>query len=477
MKNVVGRIFAGILASALATSMIEAKADALPSVFQACHGDVAALCPDVAPETGLVGACLTQHQDKLSEGCVAARARPISSVESHVEQACRNDAAAFCSDVASGGGRISACLTEHQDKLSENCNAARVKLTEAIKSIKSLNEKNSLVSDAERREVIAELTKQLRANYVFPEVAERVAKELSSTASKVGYKGAMSKTVFANELSQDLRALSNDLHFGVSFDPDYRSDDETSNPSAAELEKQRADTARRGYGIARVERLPGNIGYLDLRFFGDTEFVGARYSAALSLLDGTDALILDLRRNDGGDASAVAYLLSHFFARGDGRHLTDIYFRVENETQQYWTSPSVGERYTKPVYVLISARTFSGGEGCAYAFQTQKRATLVGETTAGAANPFDTLALGHGFVARIPSMRAIDPVTHTNWEHVGVKPDIAVPAAQAQRTAYTAILKTLISNTNEEETRLGLVKLLADVEKGESEAPDYLLHR
>lgn len=98
----------------------------------------------------------------------------------------------------------------------------------------------------------------------------------------------------------------------------------------------------------------------------------------VELVAGTDALILDLRRNGGGSPDSVAYLMSHFFPLGDSRHLVDFYDRPTDTTRQVWTVPTVPQRYDKPVYVLTSARTFSGGEDCAYGFQAQKRGTVVG---------------------------------------------------------------------------------------------------
>jgi C-terminal processing protease CtpA/Prc len=212
---------------------------------------------------------------------------------------------------------------------------------------------------------------------------------------------------------------------------------------------------------------------LELRGFGPPELIGAAYAAAVTLLDGSDALILDLRRNGGGSPDSVALWMSHFFPQGDQRHLNDIYTRSTDKTQQYWTLPSVAPRYAKPVYVLTSARTFSGGEECAYDFQTQKRALLVGQTTGGGANAGDRFSLGHGLVVNIPTARAINPITHTNWEHVGVKPDIETPAAQAQQVAYVAILRTLSDQAADPDEARRLHKLIALAEKGESEPPVF----
>jgi C-terminal processing protease CtpA/Prc len=201
--------------------------------------------------------------------------------------------------------------------------------------------------------------------------------------------------------------------------------------------------------------------------------VGPAFTAAMTLLSGTDALILDLRRNGGGEPDSVAFLLSHFFPSGDVRHLNDIYTRPTGSTRQYWTLPGVELRYDKPVYVLVSPRTFSGGEECAYDFQTQKRAVLVGETTGGGANPGEDVALGGGFFAFIPTGRSINPVTKTNWEHVGVKPDIAVPAADAMKTAYAAILRSMLPGKTDPDELAYFKRTLARVEAGLPETPVY----
>lgn len=328
------------------------------------------------------------------------------------------------------------------------------------------------LSASDRHEILQTLEAKLTANYVFPDTAARINQALPAKAG--AYDKATDTIEFGNMLSNDLRELGNDKHFRVFYDPDFheRASPDAA-PSAEEMEHQRAETAQLAYGIEKVDRLPGNVAYVELRGFGPTELVADAYASTMKLVAGSDALILDLRRNGGGSPTSVSLWLSHFFAPGDERHLNDIYTRNTGETQQFWTNTGVAERYAAPVYVLVSPRTFSGGEECAYDFQTQKRATLIGETTGGGANAGDRFALGHGMVVNIPTARAINPVTHTNWEHVGVKPDVAVPAADAQKTAYVTILRNQLAKTTDPDDKEELAKLLALAEKGESPAPVY----
>ena len=328
------------------------------------------------------------------------------------------------------------------------------------------------LSAAERSEVLQALEKKLSANYIFPDIAARINSALPAKAG--AYAEAATAADFGDMLSEDLRTLGNDKHFRVFFDPEFHPRaTPDAVPSAEEMARQRAEAAELAYGVEKVMRLPGNVAYVELRGFGPTELVASAYASTLALVQGSDALILDLRRNGGGSPNSVALWMSYFFAQGDERHLNDIYTRSTNETQQFWTTTAVGERYAKPVWVLVSPRTFSGGEECAYDFQTQKRATLVGETTGGGANAGDRFALGHGLIVNIPTARAINPVTHTNWEHVGVKPDLAVPAAQAQQAAYVAILREQVAKVTDPDDNAHLRKLLALAEKGESEPPVY----
>ena len=332
------------------------------------------------------------------------------------------------------------------------------------------------LSASDRNDILQTLADKLQTNYVFPDIASKVSAALAAKAKQGGYDKAHTPSELAEALATDLRVMGNDKHFNIRYDPDFHPTSPDALPTQEELDHMRSEDIKRTYGIEKMQRLPGNVGYLELRGFGAPEFVTDAYTAALSILAGTDALIIDLRRNGGGEPNSVAAFLSHFFPQGDQRHLNDLYWRAKDLTQQYWTNPATPVRYNKPVYVLISPRTFSGGEECAYDFQTQKRATIVGTTTGGGANPGDPFSLGHDLAMFIPTGRAINPITHTNWEGVGVKPDIAVTPELAQQTAYVAILKTLVEKATDAEERDYLQKTLSLAKKGESEAPVYTMH-
>ena len=165
--------------------------------------------------------------------------------------------------------------------------------------------------------------------------------------------------------------------------------------------------------------------------FGPADVCGPKATEAFAALGDVDAVIFDLRDNGGGDPEMVAYVASYLF--GKRTHINDIYNRKDNKTEQYWTKPDLpGKKLaTQPVYVLTSARTFSGAEEFCYDLQNQKRATIIGEVTGGGAHPTDGKRLDDHFMIGVPFARAVNPVTKTDWEGKGIQPEVKVPAAEA----------------------------------------------
>jgi hypothetical protein len=300
------------------------------------------------------------------------------------------------------------------------------------------------IDAAERARVIAGATAQLDSFYVFPEVAARIGDTLRERLARGEYDRYDNGFTFALRLNGDLRALSHDKHMRVEYSGQpapVRPPDATPTPDDIAREKQRLDDANCGF--AKAEVLPGNVGYLKFDFFAPVDLCGATASAAMTFLAGTRALIIDVRENGGGQPEMVAWVASYLF---DARtHLNDLWTRSTDSTEAYWTTDSVpGRKFggTKPVYVLTSSHTFSGAEEFTYDLQTQKRATVVGETTGGGAHPVRGRRIDEHFTIGVPFARAINPVTHGNWEGKGVEPDVKVPAGKALEKAEELIKQT-----------------------------------
>jgi len=174
-----------------------------------------------------------------------------------------------------------------------------------------------------------------------------------------------------------------------------------------------------------------------------------------------------VRRNGGGSPHMVAQVSSYLFGP-DSVHLNSLYWRPDNRTDHFYTRSKVpGTRYgpDKPVYVLTSRNTFSGAEEFAYNLQSLRRATIVGDTTGGGAHPGGMRRVTDHFAVWVPSGRAINPITKTNWERVGVRPDIAVASDQALRVAHLAALRGLRQQASDPERQQALDRAIADVER------------
>jgi hypothetical protein len=302
-----------------------------------------------------------------------------------------------------------------------------------------------LLQASDLEAVLSALIDQLEF-YTFPEVAERIQADMQRRLAEGGYADLRGGQQLADTLTAQLQQLSGDLALRLHFSPLPLPHLEAMAPSPQALAQQGVASRRRNFDINRVERLAGNVGYLQLFSFEPPELAAESLAAAMALVAHTDALIFDLRHNQGGSPGTVAFLCSYLFPAHPPIHLNDLYWRAQDQTQQWWTLPHVpGPRYLdRPVFVLTSPETFSAAEEFAYNLQTLKRAQVVGETTRGGANPGQGFRLHDHFWVFIPTGRAINPVTGGSWEGTGVVPDLKVPTEIALETAHLVALNQLL---------------------------------
>jgi hypothetical protein len=304
------------------------------------------------------------------------------------------------------------------------------------------------VDGAMRAQAIDTLVARLNDHYVFPDKAKQIEAVLRQRQHEGKYDGMTDGEQLAKQLTNDLHGVAHDLHMKVEFSPGLVPQFDAGGPppaSQAEWE-QRTNFATRlivggrlrlmNFGVNKVDHLSSNIGYLQVSGFPPAFLVAEKYAAAMDKLADTDALIIDLRDNGGGSPKSVALLISYFVDQRT--RLNDIWDRDSGETMQFWTEDKLaGKRYggKKPVVILVGPETKSAGEDFAYTMQAIKRATVIGERTWGGAHPTRPFRLGDHFFAVIPGRRTISPITHTNWEGVGVIPDVAATPADAMAVA------------------------------------------
>ncbi|MTV38461.1 S41 family peptidase [Duganella radicis] len=326
------------------------------------------------------------------------------------------------------------------------------------------------LSAADKAATIDLLAQRLSGKYIYAEEGNKMAAAVRDHLLKGDYEKVATDAEFADLLTAHIQAAHPDKHLSIRHVPNAQPD--RPRPSASqglppEVRQHMTEVGKYlNFSFEKVERLPGNIMYLKFNGFFEASVAGAAATAAMNLAANGSAMIIDLRDNHGGDPRMVAHVASYLL--GDKKiHLSDIYYRADNETNSFWSDPAVpGAHFgaDKPVYVLTSGGTFSAAEDFTYNLQAIKRITVVGETTGGGAHPIQPFRINPNLIAVIPVGRSINPITKGDWEGSGVKPDIAIAADKALTKANALALRQLLPTINYPEERSILEKKLAELE-------------
>jgi hypothetical protein len=286
-------------------------------------------------------------------------------------------------------------------------------------------------------------------NYVFPDIAVQLQQTIESHRAQ--YRSVSDTNALADRLTADMRAVGHDQHLLVTFGEELAvQKDPTPEEKAHAQEFDRSS----GYGVRSSRRLPGNVGYIDLAYFSPDSNAGAAIAATMRVVSGTDALIIDLRKNGGGSGDTMTTFASYFY--DDVTQMSSIVEHIGGQTheRQHWTARYVeGPRYLdRPVFILTSRRTHSAAEVFAYDLKNSHHATVVGERTSGdATSGSGEINVGYGFSAFIANGQTVSPITHTNYIQVGVQPDVEIAQAGALLAAYTRALKAGKLNIDSDE--------------------------
>lgn len=327
------------------------------------------------------------------------------------------------------------------------------------------------ISRAEAVEFIHALENVLLKNYVFPDKAKAIAAFLDAKVERGGYDALTSRKDLARVLTDDLIKVSGDLHFSVGQDRDwvtaYR---QKGLPGNAALERQRAydDGARTNFGFESAGRLSGNIGYINLSYFADPAIAYDTVAAAMRMVENSDALIIDLRYNNGGYLEMAQFIASYFFPSDKDKILFDYYYYDDGKRIErgQWVLPGLpGKRMVeKPVYILTGSMSFSSAEWFTYMMKKHGRAKVIGARTAGGAHPVDRKPIDDEFFLQVPIGQIRDPIDHGDFEGVGVEPDLEVPSIDALSSAHKLALEDLAKGDAEKKEYLdwAMPSLLAE---------------
>jgi len=313
------------------------------------------------------------------------------------------------------------------------------------------------------RDTVKAAADELEHNYVYPETGTKLAKALRSSLEAGEYDDIDNAAVLAGRLTRQLQDICKDRHLAIRAG--------AGGGDHGDENRWWARGPWSNFGFEKVERLPGNVGYIKFNQFNPTDDAKKVAAAAMNFVANTDALIFDLRENGGGSPEMIAFLSGYLF--NQSVHLNSFYYRPTDSTEETWSDvdvPGTTFGQKKPVYVLTSHYTFSGAEEFTYNLKNLKRATIVGETTGGGAHPVQRKELNDRFVIMVPYGRAINPITKTNWEGVGVAPHVDVPAPEALTAAHKAALETLLAAADREDQKRRIKSALGMLEaEGETQ--------
>jgi retinol-binding protein 3 len=284
-----------------------------------------------------------------------------------------------------------------------------------------------------RAEAVASVATVVERHYPWPDTAKMIAAHLRGRLQASEYDSINTLDGLASALTRDVRAINGDLHLNV------RAGASPSRP---------ADWP--AVGFDRVERLAGNVGYMRMRIIAGSRDAFNAVADALRSLDGTDAVVLDLRGVPGGSAAMANFLISHFTPPGVVSLGVDNVAQKTTEIRHTLDTVPGPRRIDVPLYVLVDRQSASAAEDIPFVLQNLGRATIVGERTAGAGRNVGLYRAAHGLSVGLSISRVYDPATGRQWERVGIEPDVATPSAKALDVALRHALRSLIAGKRED---------------------------
>lgn len=300
------------------------------------------------------------------------------------------------------------------------------------------------ISLESQKVIIEKLSNEINKFYFNKGISKSIGDTLSIIKKQI--KGDNDIDNFTKILNSALHKKSDDNHLKLYFDinkfKSYSEDKESKRTFEYESAK------KINFGFTKIEILEGNIGYIEIiRFSGFIgEEVAQKIASSMNMIESTNALIIDLRKNGGGDGRVGEILSTYFYSEEN-----EIYYDSISKTEKFKVLPFVlGKRYlNRPVYILTGLGTFSAAEGFTKFMQKNKKAIVVGEKTKGGGSPGSTLPLLDGFLCFIPTSFG------ESDEYASVKPNFITSEKNALNYAKYLFYKGELSkNLNENDKEI-----------------------
>lgn len=340
---------------------------------------------------------------------------------------------------------------------------------------------SSAQDDRFRTKFINSVSNVILSSYYSKERATRMVDSIKTKFKEGGYDSLLWDDEFAFEVSRDLRRMSGDLHFNL-VPPHPRAKRDSIILKASEgwsakkrdkfIRKKRRSwakfektfkerTSEDMFDYGEIKILPGNIGFVEIRDFGNTSYIKKqnkgriRLSSVISFLKNTDALIIDLRNNQGGAVIQAAYFCSFFSKKFADYFITtnDVYRWDSSGTEKeyrsmkrIYTANNFNATYeqNKKLYLLCSKKTFSAAVIVMYKLKGYfKAVTIVGEPTPGSGYAHVGYDFAENFEGVIPTSKITDEFYGRDFSEKGIEPDLVVPADSAFNVAYRVATQSM----------------------------------
>lgn len=310
------------------------------------------------------------------------------------------------------------------------------------------------IKKIDQPELIEGIGKLLNERYLFVDSAEKIHHFLSAQHADGAYENVETARQLGTRITDDLRANFHDRHLRVMYAPrlvNVLNEGTPSEPTEEEIEYELKTELYKNFQLPQLNVLPGNIGYLRIDTFLPPRYArgyGEKMAACFEFVGDTDALIIDLRENPGGYADGSSFFLSYLLP--PNKHIISETSRIPNgglEELQGYTPDTVRARgyLEKPLYVLTSTRTASAAEAVTHILKYSNRATIIGESTYGAGYLGDDFPINDKYIMRVSYASAKYPDAPSNWEGIGVQPDVNASYGDALTVARALAAQDLLS--------------------------------
>lgn len=305
--------------------------------------------------------------------------------------------------------------------------------------------KLSIIHNTKEIETISDTIENLIIlNYIYADKGKMISEKFSEWSHKNFTKFPISYSEFAKEASVFLKEISDDKHFFIQAPKNKKS------IGALEASNKWFLGPEKGYGFTKYELLKGNVAYVKYAFFNFMMMPDAKATIdrVIAQLNMSDAIIIDLRGNPGGDSEMADYMFSYFMPK-DSLYLSSFTQRQRNGELEYsegFTNSNLPEKRieNKPIFILVNEKTGSSAEYFAFLAKNHTDATIIGQQTAGAGHSLTVLKVNQYLTIGVPSGRLYNKSTNKGWEETnGIIPDIIIEEDTIIEQTHSLALKAI----------------------------------